>query len=545
MRMAAYCRVSTDKEEQLESLGNQIKFFEDYAKQENHKLVKIYYDEGLSGAKLLKKRKDFLQLVKDSGRNKFDIIYVKDVTRFARNTVDFLQNIREIKGNGVEVYFISHNLGIQEGNEMYLTMLAMLAQEESANLSKKVKFGKNISAKNGRVPNFVYGYDKIDKYTLIKNEKEAEVIKLIFDLFVNQGYGAGRIANYLTENNIPTKKNKQTLWHQKVVTDLLKNQIYIGKIINKKSEVSDFLTGKRKNIPEKDWIIVENPEIRIIDDQTFQKAQQITKERKDSFNIKKIRDSTKYPFSNLIQCSECGYSFKRTKRQYTEDGNIYIKWVDSYRNLRGKNYCVNKTVIDEEKLLNAIKNFFQELIKNQNTIVKKIAKEIQKLINEQNQENNKSYHDIQKELNTLIKEKEKYMEMFTASVINMEELKKYTDPLNKQISKYQMNSQIINNREIINTNIEKAIIKRIQMVKSIVNLNEFNNEFLKTVIHKIIVYPTGDIKISLKIDPSNNIDFELPLEIYEIPLDDVDNTIPFTNYTPNCSNKMEWFLLIN
>jgi DNA invertase Pin-like site-specific DNA recombinase len=162
MKAACYCRVSTEKDEQLESLSKQIEFFEDFIKngKEGHTLYKIYADEGISG-KQLKNRKQFIQMLKEAEIKAFDVLYVKDISRFARNTEDFLHNVRKLKGYGIKVLFISNNLDVQEGSEFFLTVLAAMAQEESANLSKRVKFGKNVTAKKGRVPSFVFGYDKI------------------------------------------------------------------------------------------------------------------------------------------------------------------------------------------------------------------------------------------------------------------------------------------------------------------------------------------------------------------------------------------------
>ena len=161
MRMAAYCRVSTEKEEQLSSLENQREFFEQYADKEGDTLVKIYADEGISG-KSMNKREAFTQLLEDSKIGAFDYVAVKDISRFARNTSDFLYGIRTLRSNGVDVRFLSNNQTVIGESEFVLTVFAALAQEESSNLSKRVIFGKRQNAKKGRVPNVVYGYNKID-----------------------------------------------------------------------------------------------------------------------------------------------------------------------------------------------------------------------------------------------------------------------------------------------------------------------------------------------------------------------------------------------
>jgi len=527
-KVSCYCRVSTDKDEQLESLSKQMEFFEDFAEKHGYELVKVYADEGIKGTQL-KNREKFKQMIRDAGKGLFDTIYVKDVSRFARNTEDFLHNIRKIKSYGVEVFFISHNLGIQEGSEMYLTMLAMMAQEESANLSKKVKFGKNITAKKGRVPNFVFGYDKIDRYTLVHNPKEKEIVEKIFDLFVNKGFGTARIAGWLNNNNVVTKKNRKSNWHQVVITQILRNEIYIGKVINKKSEVADFLTGKRRNIPREQWEIVDRPELRIITDEIFHKAQELLEEKRNSFNLMNKRESIKYPFSNLIECSECKYSFRRLQRQYKEGGKVYKRWVDSFRNAKGADACTNKIVVDEDELLEAIKLFFQNIVRNKTRIIRTVSSEIKTIIKKQNKDVVKEQRDSKKILDQLIEEKEQYMQMYKEKVIDMQELKDYTKAINEQIAKLRVAIHVANNKEVLDVNIEKVVTKYFDQIKSIADLGVYDNQTLKAIIDKITVYPDGSVRMALKIEPAHGLSFDMPIDLIEIPLDEI---IPLTNNHP-------------
>ena len=156
MNIAAYCRVSTDKADQLNSLEAQKSFFQEYAGRAGHHLVRLYADEGISGTKI-KKRKEFQRMMADAQRGLFDMVAVKDVSRFARNTVDLLESVRKLKALGIEVQFLTANMTSMGNSEFVLTMLAAIAQEESANMSKRVKFGKKLNAEKGRVPNIVYG----------------------------------------------------------------------------------------------------------------------------------------------------------------------------------------------------------------------------------------------------------------------------------------------------------------------------------------------------------------------------------------------------
>ena len=272
MNIAAYCRVSTDKEEQLSSLKNQHDFFKDFAEKNGHTLVHIYSDEGISG-KQLARRKGFLQMLEDAEKHYFDMLVVKDISRFARNTVDFLTSVRKLKSLGIETYFLSVNQTVLCGSEFMLTIFSALAQEESANLSERIKFGKHQSALKGKVPNFVYGYNRIDRYTLEINKSQAEVVKKIFSLYC-KGYGSRKIAAKLTTDKIPTAKGC-TVWSPKTVSRIISNPLYNGTLISRKTESTDFLSGSRAPVKNKDDYTFKNENLKIIDDKTFKKATKI------------------------------------------------------------------------------------------------------------------------------------------------------------------------------------------------------------------------------------------------------------------------------
>lgn len=331
MNIAAYCRVSTEKEDQLNSLEAQKEFFSEYTKRTGDTLIRLYADEGLSGTKI-KNRKEFLRMMADAEHHLFDMVVVKDISRFARNTVDLLQNVRRLKALGIETQFLTANMTSMGNSEFVLTIFGALAQEESANTSKRVKFGKKLNAEKGRVPNIVYGYDKTigDYFNLTINEEEAAIVRQIYHWYTQEGYGSAKIANMLNERGLKTKRNCQ--WSQNAVGHILRNELYTGKVINGKQEVTDFLTGQRADKDETDWIVVDKPELRIIDDETFQLAQEVLASRHGAFKITRERQSNKHLFSTLIKCKECGWSFRRTVRTYK---NTYVRWVCSGHNGKG------------------------------------------------------------------------------------------------------------------------------------------------------------------------------------------------------------------
>lgn len=498
MKIAAYCRVSTEKEAQIDSLEKQIEFFNEFTKKNGYELYKLYADEGISG-KQIKHRKQFQQMMIDAKAKKFDKVVVKDVSRFARNTVDLLQSVRELKSYGVQVDFLNNGEVMEGGSEFILTILGAMAQQESANMSKRVKFGKDITAKKGRVPNLVFGYDKIpdERYTLKINEEEAKIVKEIFENYVYKGIGTTKIAWNLNDRGIRTKKTKSK-WVQTSIVRMLKNPIYTGRVTNKKSEVTDFITGTRKELPEEEWIVVERPEMRIISDELFNRAQELLEQRSNEFKLNNKREKTEYVFSTLIYCKHCGYSFRRIKRKYTADGPEYIRWVCSGRNSMGVNHCPNTTVIDEEELLNAIKIYLKSIIKNKKDFMKAVEKEFEK-ITKLRENNERSEESLLKEIEKVTVKKQKYMEMFQNEIINIQELKKYTNPLNEDIARLERELKLITSEIKEKDVLEKELNKTIKTVDDILNNQTITNAMLKTIIDVIEVDSDSNVEVRLKL----------------------------------------------
>ena len=498
MKIAAYCRVSTEKEAQMDSLEKQIELFNEFTKKNGYELYKLYADEGISG-KQIKHRKQFQQMMIDAKAKKFDKVVVKDVSRFARNTVDLLQSVRELKSYGVQVDFLNNGEVMEGGSEFILTILGAMAQQESANMSKRVKFGKDITAQKGRVPNLVFGYDKIpdERYTLKINEEEAKIVKEIFESYVYKGIGTTKIAWNLNDRGIRTKKTKSK-WVQTSIVRMLKNPIYTGRVTNKKSEVTDFITGTRKELPEEEWITVERPEMRIISDELFNRAQELLEQRSNEFKLNNKREKTEYVFSTLIYCKHCGYSFRRIKRKYTQDGPEYIRWVCSGRNSMGVNHCPNTTVIDEEELLNAIKIYLKSIIKNKKDFMKAVEKEFEK-ITKLRENNERSEESLLKEIEKVTVKKQKYMEMFQNEIINIQELKKYTNPLNEDIARLERELKLITSEIKEKDVLEKELNKTIKTVDDILNNQTITNAMLKTIIDVIEVDSDSNVEVRLKL----------------------------------------------
>lgn len=494
MNIAAYCRVSTDKSDQLNSLETQKEFFLEYTKRTGDNLIKLYADEGISGTKI-KNRKEFQRMLADAEKGLFDMVVVKDISRFARNTVDLLQSVRRLKSLGIETQFLTANMTSMGNSEFVLTIFGALAQEESANTSKRIKFGKKMNAEKGRVPNIVFGYDKTigDYFNLSINENEAKAIRQIFQWYTEEGYGGSKIANMLNERGIKTKRGNN--WSQNAVCRILTNEIYTGKIINGKEEIADFLTGQRKEKDESEWLVTLRPELRIIEDEVFDKAQDILKDRHDSFKMTHERQSNKYLFSTLIKCKECGWSFRRTVRQYK---NTYVRWVCSGHNGKGADSCPNAVTVDEEELIQALQEYFQEILGKKKKVINYVIKEFQRVYKAKD-DNIEYEKQLNAELNRLRKSREKYMDMYTDDLISREELNEKIGGMRKEIERLENELKMVSYHLTKGEQLEAILNSTFKQLEDITDVHEMTNVQLKRLINKIEVDKDGNVDIYLRL----------------------------------------------
>ena len=494
MNIAAYCRVSTDKEDQLNSLEIQKEFFLEYTKRTGDNLIKLYADEGISGTKI-KNRKEFQRMLADAEKGLFDMVVVKDISRFARNTVDLLQSVRKLKALGIETQFLTANMTSMGNSEFVLTIFGALAQEESANTSKRIKFGKKMNAEKGRVPNIVYGYDKTigDYFNLSINEEEAKVIRQMYKWYTEEGFGGAKIANMLNERGVKTKRGNN--WSQNSVCRILTNEIYTGKIINGKEEVADFLTGQRKEKDESEWLVTIRPELRIIDDEIFDRAQGILKGRHDSFKMTHERQSNKYLFSTLIKCKDCGWSFRRTVRQYK---NTYVRWVCSGHNGRGADSCPNAITVDEEELIQVLQEYFQEVLSKKKKVIDHVIKEFQRVYKAKD-ENIEYEKELNAELNRLRKSREKYMDMYTDDLISREELNEKIGGMRKEIERLENELKMVSYHLTKGEQLEAVLNSTFKQMEDITDVHEMTNTQLKRLINKIEVDKDGNVDIYLRL----------------------------------------------
>lgn len=494
MNIAAYCRVSTDKEDQLNSLETQKQFFAEYTQRTGDTLVRLYADEGISGTKI-KNRKEFLQMMQDAERGIFDMVVVKDISRFARNTVDLLQNIRKLKALGIETQFLTANMTSMGNSEFVLTIFGALAQEESANTSKRIKFGKKMNAEKGRVPNIVYGYDKTigDYFNLAINQEEAAVIRQIYQWYTQEGYGAAKIANMLNARGVRTKRDCQ--WSQNATCRILTNELYTGKIINGKQEVTDFLTGQRTDKDETQWMVVDRPDLRIIEPEVFEQAQQIMADRGRAFKVDKERQSNKYLFSTLIKCKECGWSFRRTVRTYK---NTYVRWVCSGHNGKGADNCPNAVTVDEEELIQALQDYFTQVLQSKKNVVRYVVGEFQRVYRAKD-ENLNYEKELTAQLSKLQKNRQKYMDMYTDDLISREELNARLAGTRQEVERLENELKLVASHLTRGDQLEDILNRTFQEIEDVADVHQMTNAQLKRIIQKIEVDKDGNVDIYLRL----------------------------------------------
>lgn len=273
------------------------------------------------------------------------------------------------------------------------------------------------------------------------------------------------------------------------------NEIYTGKIINGKEEVSDFLTGQRREKDETEWMVVERPELRIIEDETFESAQEILRGRHDAFNLSHERQSNKHLFSTLIKCKECGWSFRRTVRAYK---NTYVRWVCSGRNGRGADSCPNKTVVAEEELIEVLQEYFTNVLRQKKKVIDYVIKEFQRVYKAKD-ENVEYEKALNAELAKLQKTRQKYMDMYTDDLISREELNEKIGGTRQEIERLENELKMVSYHLTKGEQLENILNRTFKEIEDITDVHQMTNQQLKRLIQKIEVDKDGNVDIYLRL----------------------------------------------
>lgn len=343
MMVASYCRVSTDQEDQANSFEAQQRYFREYIlRHPDWTLYEVYADEGITGTST-RKRTQFNRMIQDAHRGKFSLILTKEVSRFSRNILDTIAYTRELKAIGVGVQFMLDGIHtLQPEAEMYLSIMASMAQEESRKTSSRVVWGQTRQMERGVVfGRSMLGY-RVTNGTLRIEPEGAELVRLIFHKYAIEQVGTTQLARFLTESGCRTSRGS-TQWRPNTVIKLLKNEKYVGDLVQKKTYTPDFLTHeKRRNTGQVPLIRIENHHEPIISRELWDLTQERLR-RNDKHQHSASTHSNRYPFSGKIQCGSCGSGFTgRCKR--LKDGTKSRRWSCS------KGCGVGKTLRDDDAL---------------------------------------------------------------------------------------------------------------------------------------------------------------------------------------------------
>ena len=387
LRVCFYARVSTDKDEQLHSLQSQISFFNEYiSKVPNWCFIGSYIDEGISGTQV-KKREEFLRMIEDAKRHKFDLILTKEISRFSRSTLDSIIYTQELLSNGVGVYFLNDNINtILPDSELRLTMMSSIAQDEVRRLSERVSFGMKRSIDNGVVLGCsnIYGYVK-DKGKLVIDEEQAEMIKIIFDRYANTTDGLSKVSRYLYDLGYKSRTGKRI--DTTILTRIIENPKYKGYYCGHKSKVLDYRTKQKKRLNESDWIIYKDYENvpPIVSEELWERANIKLKQRQDSFTNRAVNKAVfqnRYTYSGKIYCGCHNLTYHRSSAGKRKNNPVWECQVYRRESLKG---CSNPRVFELE-LDEVFKDMFNKLFKRRNNIFDEILSECKNYLETNNNE---------------------------------------------------------------------------------------------------------------------------------------------------------------
>ena len=378
LRVAAYCRVSTDDEEQLTSYEAQKNYYTDkIMTNKEWTMAGIFADEGITGTSA-RKRPEFLRMIRQCKQGKIDIVLTKSISRFARNTVDCLNYVRALKELGIAVIFEKENMNTLEiDSEILITMLGAFAQSESESISANVRWGIRQTMKEGKATiqyKYLYGYRKGDdgKPEIIPDQ--AEVVRKIYDLFLS-GTPVRGIQEYLNANSVPNI-NGESKWARSAIDSILTNEKYCGDVLLQKTYIDDCINKKvKKNTGQLPMYLVQNHHEGIISRETFDAAQAELARRsagkspsKKNAPTGRSRYSSKYALSDRLYCGECGTRYQRCTWR-NRDGSKRIVWRCVSRVDYGSKYCHDSPTLDEEPLHRAILAAINSTIKDKDNIV--------------------------------------------------------------------------------------------------------------------------------------------------------------------------------
>ena len=504
VRAAAYGRVSTEKDDQANSLKSQRKYFSDYISQhEDWELTGIYYDEGISGTQTAK-RKGFNQMIQDAMAGRIDLILTKEVSRFARNTVDTLSFVRKLKAKGVRVIFTIDNIDTMDGDgELRLSIMATLAQDESRKTSERVKWGQKRRMEQG----VVFGRDLLG-YTvkqgrMFVNEEEAEIVRSIFHKYTNEQKGTHIIARELQEEGI--QPNRGTMWSNTMILKVLKNEKYAGDLCQKKTITPDYLSHrKKKNEGEEEMVYLKNHHTPIIDRVLWERTQKELERRSLSYH--KASQCSRYWCSGMVKCGECGTGFVvRTKKR--RDGSIYRAWRCYHHANYGKRkevgegaeYGCDNTAVSDLALRTCVRYAVKQVDFDWDAVETEILWRIKNLKQADTYAEDTAV--IEKKIEEIQTKKKKCVDLALEGILSADELTEQKEWYDGQKERLERKLLRARKEEETEKKRRSCFERYVGAVDKILHFNVEEESLYRELVDEIIVYPGQIVCVWLKYIP--------------------------------------------
>ncbi|WP_434282669.1 recombinase family protein [Clostridium botulinum] len=491
LRVAAYCRVSTDSEDQLNSYKSQKAYYTDLIKKNKEWVfVDIYADEAITGTQVTK-REEFQRMINDCMNGDIDMVITKSISRFARNTLDTLKYVRMLKEKNIAVYFEDEKINtLTMDGELLLVVLSSVAQQEVENISANVKKGLKMKMKRGELVGFQgclgYDYNKEDK-TITVNEKEAEIVRYIFNRYI-EGAGGSVIGQELENLGYVTKYGSST-WAPSTILGIIKNEKYKGDLLLGKTFTVDPISKRRlDNMGEEDQFYIREHHEPIISEEVFEKAQEILNRRNKNRGIigdgKREKYSRKYAFSCMLKCGFCGSTLSRRNWHSGSEYNKVI-WQCVAATKKGKKFCPDSKGIPEQAIEEAFLESYRLLCDDNKDILDEFLQRMDDTLSSSTV--NKQLSKLDKEIESIERKKSKLVDMRLEDAIDKVSYEaKYSSFTEKQ-------EQLLKDREKLQETAanEKDIKRRLRDFKKTLEQNEVLSEFdryvFESIVEKVIV----------------------------------------------------------
>lgn len=504
LRVTFYARVSSEKDEQLNSLDNQISYYRNFIKKNaNWEFVDGYIDEGLSGMST-KKRENFHNMVNDAKDGLFDLVITKEITRFARNTLDSIQYTRELLSCGVGVFFQNDNINtLDEDSELRLTIMSGIAQDELRKLSSRIKFGHQEAIKKSVVlgNSRIFGYRK-DNKRLVIDEKEAEMVRELFTLYATDKYSMKQLEDIFWSKGYRNNNGKK-ICHS-TMSNTISNPKYKGYYVGNKVKIVDMFTKKQKFLPPEEWVMFkdETGEIvpAIVSEELWEQANAVLKRRSRDVKNRQNQCNHANLLTGKMYCTHCGRLYYR-KDSKDRKGNVLSRWICSGKIANGAASCPSFTIYEEE-----IKEVLYEVFKDTAEDSKRIIEEYTSLYAEMTKKD-ASAADLKRlkdRLDLLSRKKSKLLEYNIAGQISDRDFIEMNRQITKESS--EVYSAIEETENEINS--QEGFKEKIEEIKTVLQKAEkdaskemIDSAFVNKYIDKIYVTPVDDgvIDISVKL----------------------------------------------